>query len=296
MVKTYDFKSPKKFTKERMGTVENLYEGFARSLATYLTGLLQVYCDITVENIEEKRYTEFSSVDQDLSMFALVNLIPDNKDYNEAPLVFEMNPYLGFFMIERLLGGEGTEYELERPFTDIEKAILKFLLGKITGFIQDAWSGYMELKAMMTGMETNIHLLQMSAPEDIVVIVDFKLNIRDMESVMHIVMPAANVEELISKFGFKYAQAAKRTDTVQKEARRQYIEQNLLESEIELKAIFHTFQLDAQEVLQMQVGDVIPLNMNINSDIDIQVEDIISFKAKPGRTKLRKAVQITKVL
>lgn len=296
MIKTYDFKSPKKFTKERMGTVENLYEGFARTLATYLTGLLQVYCDINVTSIEERRYAEFSSVDEDLSLFALVNLIPENKDYNEAPLVFEMQPYLGFFMIERLLGGAGTEYQLDRPFTDIEKAILKHLLGKITSFIEDAWRGYMGMQAVMTGMETNVHLLQMSAPEDVVVIVKLELDIKDFQADMHVVMPASNVEELISKFGFKYAQMTKRSDAAQKEARKRYIEQSLLESEVCLKAIFHTFQLDTQEVLQMQVGDVIPLNKNINSDVDIQVEDIVSFQAKPGHTRLRKAVQITKVL
>ena len=45
MIKTYDFKSPKKFTKERMSTVENLYDSFARALAPYLTGLMQSYCD-----------------------------------------------------------------------------------------------------------------------------------------------------------------------------------------------------------------------------------------------------------
>ena len=60
MIKTYDFKSPKKFTKERMSTVENLYDTFSRSLATYLTGLLQVYCEIHITRIVEKRYQEYS--------------------------------------------------------------------------------------------------------------------------------------------------------------------------------------------------------------------------------------------
>lgn len=61
MIKTYDFKSPKKFTKERMSTVENLYDSFARALAPYLTGLMQSYCEISVTGIVERRYQEFSS-------------------------------------------------------------------------------------------------------------------------------------------------------------------------------------------------------------------------------------------
>ena len=53
MIKSYDFKSPKKFTKERMSTVENLYDSFARALAPYLTGLLQSFCEININGIVE---------------------------------------------------------------------------------------------------------------------------------------------------------------------------------------------------------------------------------------------------
>ena len=105
MIKTYDFKSPKKFTKERMSTVENLYDSFARALAPYLTGLMQSYCEISVTGIVERRYQEFSNSVPDRSLFGMITLIPDNKDYNEAPLVLEVDTRLAFFMIERLLGG-----------------------------------------------------------------------------------------------------------------------------------------------------------------------------------------------
>ena len=82
MIKSYDFKSPKKFTKERMSTVENLYDSFARALAPYLTGLLQSFCEININGIVEKRYQEFSSSVQDHSLFGMITMSPANKDYN----------------------------------------------------------------------------------------------------------------------------------------------------------------------------------------------------------------------
>ncbi len=294
MINTYDFKSPKKFTKERMSIVENLYEGFSRSLATYLTGLLQVYCEVSVSKIEECRYQEYSNSGEDLSLFGLMNLIPDNKEYNESPLALEMEPALGFFMIERLLGGQGTEYDLDREFTDIEMAILEHLFTKITSYVQDAWNGYMDIKAVLGRMETNSHFLQMSAPEDVVVIVQMNVQVKEMNTNLYLAMPAANVEELTSKFGFKYVQRRKRSDNVMRS--RDNLVQNLLESEVELRAILQQFELDAQDIVKLQVGDVVPLNKNIDSDIEVRVEDVLSFYAKPGHTKLRKAVQIDKVL
>lgn len=296
MIKTYDFKTPKKFTKERMSTVENLYEGFSRSLATYLTGLLQVYCEINVSKIQEKRYQEYSNEAEELSLFGLINLAPDNKEYNESLMVFEMETKLCFFMVERLLGGPGTEYELERELTDIEKAIIRHLLTQFTGYLEETWKGYMDIHAVLTGMETNPHLIQMSAPEDVIVIVEMDVRIRELSTKFHIAMPAANVEELTSKFGYKYALTARRKETTHGQERHQYLVQSLLESEVELKAILHEFELDTQEILQLQVGDVVPLNKIVESDIDILVEGVPTFTAKPGHTKLKKAVQIEKVM
>ena len=296
MIKSYDFKSPKKFTKERMSTVENLYDGFSRSLATYLTGLLQAYCEVNIVNIEEKRYQEYASLIEDQSLFGMISLMPDNKDYNEAPLILEIEPSLGFFMIERLLGGQGTEYELQRDFTDIEKAILEFLLKKMTELIDDAWNGYIDVQATLTGLETNPHLLQISAPEDVSVIVQIEVNVNNLSTRLHLVMPASNVEELTSKFGYKFAVGSRKPDQEKNLVRRTSITQHLLDSEVELRAVLHEFELDAQDILQLQIGDVIPLTKRISSDVELYVEDEECFQAKIGHTKLRKAVEISKIL
>lgn len=296
MIKSYDFKSPKKFTKERMSTVENLYDGFSRSLATYLTGLLQAYCEVNIINIEEKRYQEYAGQIEDQSLFGIISLMPENKDYNEAPLILEIEPSLGFFMIERLLGGPGTEYELQRDFTDIEKAILEFILKKMTGLVDDAWNGYIEMQATLTGLETNPHLLQLSAPEDVSVIVQIEVNVNNLPTRMHLVMPASNVEELTSKFGYKFAVGTRKQDQEKSLVRRTSITQHLLDSEVELRAVLHDFELDAQDILELQAGDVIPLTKLINSDVELYVEDKNCFQARIGHTKLRKAVQISKIL
>ena len=78
--------------------------------------------------------------------------------------------------------------------------------------------------------------------------------------------------------------------------RRTSITQHLLDSEVELRAVLHDFELDAQDILELQAGDVIPLTKLINSDVELYVEDKNCFQARIGHTKLRKAVQISKIL
>lgn len=279
-----------------MSTVENLYDSFARALAPYMTGLLQSYCEIGVTKIVEKRYQEFNSSMADRSLFGMMTLCPADKEFNEAPLVMEVDTRLAFFMIERLLGGAGTRYEISRDFTDIEKAILQYILGKFSEFVGEAWREYLDAEAQLTGLQTNPHLLQMSAPEDVVIHVELEVVTENLTAKINLVMPAMNVEELTSKFSYSFTASQKQQSEDKQQMKRNFIEQHLLDSEVEIRAILHEFSLDAQEILQLQPGDVVPLNKKLGSNIEIYVEDVACFEAKPGHTKLRKAIEIDKIL
>lgn len=277
--------------------MENLYDSFARALAPYLTGLLQTYCEIGITGIVEQRYQEYNSELEDRALFGLITLVPGNKDYNEAPLLLEIDTRLAFFMIERLLGGAGVKFDLKRDFTDIEKAILQYLLNKITELLGDAWNEYLEAEATLTGIQTNPHLLQIGAPEDVEIVVELEIRVEQLTARIHLVMPGLNIEELTSKFDYSsFSASQKKKDEAKLLQKRGYIEQHLLDSELEIRAIMHEFSLDAHDVLELQPGDVVPLNKNVGSDMTIYVGDIACFEAKLGHTKLRKAMQITKVL
>ena len=121
----------------------------------------------------------------------------------------------------------------------------------------------MGVEAHLTGLQTNPHLLQMSAPEDVVIMVELEVLLNDLSANIHIVMPAPNVEELTSKFGYKYAMNNLKQDDFKIRMRQQFIKQHLLESEVELRAILNTFALDAQEVMDLKVGDVIPIGKHL---------------------------------
>ncbi len=55
-VKEYDFRAPKKFTKERIKILDSIFDNYARLMSSYLTGLLRLYCKVSLSSIEEQRY------------------------------------------------------------------------------------------------------------------------------------------------------------------------------------------------------------------------------------------------
>lgn len=294
-IKEYDFKSPKKFTKEQLRALDSLHENYSRVLSSYLSGLLRVFCEISVLSIEEQRYYEYSNALPDTSLLAMIELRPSNKRYDEATLIMDMSTTVGYFMIDRLLGGSGEGSNLTRDFTDIEISILRNIFQKIVAHMQDVWCNFLEVSAELSSIETNSRLVQVYAPEDIVVIVALNVKIKNLTGTLSICIPAFNLEEMIGDFSMKYAKAAKRQG-VENELKKQVILETLNDSEVEIKAVFGQLTLELNDILQLQPDDVIPLSKDINSEIFISVDDEPWYSAKLGETKTKKAVRLSQLI
>ena len=123
-VKEYDFNSPKKFTKEQLKALDRL-------LSSQLSGMLRNVCDVQVMQIEEQRYYEYNNSLPDTSLFGLINFKPEGEHYSDSILIMNVDSGIGFYLIDRLLGGSGELHNLTRDYTEIELAILENVLGKV---------------------------------------------------------------------------------------------------------------------------------------------------------------------
>ena len=54
--------------------------------------------------------------------------------------------------------------------------------------------------------------------------------------------------------------------------------------------------ITVDEFINIQVGDVIPLDSYVNSDFKVQVGELTKFYAKPGVNKGKNAIQITSII
>ena len=55
----YDFYSPRKFTKDKMKILTSVFENYARIITSQVNGVFRVMTDITVMEVQERRYYEF---------------------------------------------------------------------------------------------------------------------------------------------------------------------------------------------------------------------------------------------
>ena len=118
-VKNYDFKMPKKFTKEQLKVIDGIFENYSRVLSSYLTGLMRIFCKVEVLQIEEQLYYEFNNALPDYVMMSMVNMGITDDDVMETNCIMQVSNQIAFTMMDRLMGGEGAYYEQNRDFTEI---------------------------------------------------------------------------------------------------------------------------------------------------------------------------------
>ncbi|MEG1449070.1 MAG: hypothetical protein RSC41_07045, partial [Oscillospiraceae bacterium] len=200
-IKNYDFKSPKKFTKEQLRLLDRVYESFSRVLSSYLTSALRFFSAVEVMQIEEQRYFEFANALPDSTIISLIEMsFKDEDDIDEATLIMNTPLQFGYFCVDRLLGGVAENYFVDRSFTDIEFAILNNIFSSIVGFLGEVFSNNVTAKTRLTSLEDNPRTVQTFSPDDIVVIVSLNITIKNLDVPITVCMPALNIEKIVKKF------------------------------------------------------------------------------------------------
>lgn len=292
IIKKYDFRSPKKFGKEQYRMIEELHETFARNLSSYLSALTRLFCEIQVIQIEKHRYYEYINQAQELAVCANFEVVPLDESIDELNMLVTFDPDLGFFLIDKLLGGEGIDYELHRDFTEIEIALLENLFGKLNRQLEMSWMKHLEVDVNMKSLETNPRVIQLMLPEEIVLVVECKVSLGELNSSFKILLPSQAFESMMEKFTPKFIRSTKRHDESKEEIQKNAILNSLKSAEVELKVVLDEIELDLHDILQLEVNDIIPLSKRYDSNVSLKVDDSPWFEAKLGETKQRKAVRI----
>ncbi|MBR6695276.1 MAG: flagellar motor switch protein FliM [Oscillospiraceae bacterium] len=292
--KVYDFKMPKKFTKEKLKIIDSIYENYSRLLSSYLTGLMRVYCKVDVLQIEEQKYYEYNNALPDYVLMAIVNLDIDDEDIMDTSMIFQMSNPISFTMMDRLMGGYGTYSDVSRDFTEIEIGLMKGIISKMVELQGEAWSSHLEINPKMSRLETNARVFQSIGPDDIIILIMLEVEIKNIKNTISVCIPALNLEAMMGKFADRYAMR-KRFDPAKEEERREEILRGIKETPLKIDAILAETQVDLYDILTLQVNDIIPLNVSIDKNVNVKIGDNIWFDGKLGTYNNKKAIKIDNI-
>ena len=199
----YDFKSPRKFTKDRLKMLSSVFENYTRVINSRINGLLHTTCEITVESVEEQRYYEFSNALSEGDVLALADVELEGEGHpEEPPMLLHFTTSLMLSMMDRLMGGEG-DLDPRLPdgytFTDLELRLYESIVKDLVSVLGGSWENYIDLTFRFHRMETNPTLVQIIGLDETVVIIGISMKFSNSSGQMNICLPGSVLANIFTR-------------------------------------------------------------------------------------------------
>ena len=288
-VKNYDFARPAKFSKENLRTLEFIYEHYGRLLSTNLPVYLRKNVQVEVVSSETVVFSEFSNALLNPVILGVVNFAP-----LPGSIIIDFASNLGFAVIDRMLGGQGSPLKKGRDFSDIELTIIEKILVLCMQLMKEPWRNVVEITPFLERIETNPQFAQIISPTDMIAIITLNIKVGDVEGLMNVCLPFFTLESVIDKLNTKswFSSIQESSD----EDFEQYVETMLKKVVVPLKVQLGKNQITVNDFVNLQCGDIIRLDTKTDSDLEVFVGNIKKFTALPGTNQDKYAVRVTSVI
>ncbi|MGI5921885.1 MAG: flagellar motor switch protein FliM [Syntrophomonadaceae bacterium] len=288
-VKVYDFRRPNKFSKDQIHTLQVIYENYSRSLGTYLSAQLRASVQLEVLSVEQLTYEEFIRSIPNPTILGIFSLYP-----LEGSAIIEINPNLGFAFLDRLLGGPGLSPARTRGLTEIERTVMERLVQLMLDHLREPWEGIIEMEPGLERIETNPQFTQLVSPSEIMMIVSLETKMGDILGMINMCVPFLVLEPIMSKLSVHYYYSSSAQNVVPENI--QAIRNKIEDSYVPVKVVLGRNTITVKDLLELSVGDVIPVERQIREDMEILIGQKTKFWGKPGTSGNKLSVQITRVL
>ncbi|MBU3132182.1 flagellar motor switch protein FliM [Clostridium gasigenes] len=274
-VKKYDFRSPQKFSKDHIRTLEMVHDNFARIISNYLSGQLRKNVKVDIQSVEQITYEEFIHSIPNPTIITLFKMAP-----LQGNILLEINPEFSFQILDILLGGTGDRISVNKEFSDIDKNIMREVTTDLIKNLVLAWEEVLEVEPVFEELITNPTANQTLAPNEAVALLNFSVEIGKKTTYMNLCIPYLSVEKVLDKLIVQYWFRNEVTDELEESTEK--IKDLLKTVDVSMRAEIGDVEITIDEFLKLVNGDVLRLGTKCNEPVKVFVEDEECFLAKPG--------------
>jgi flagellar motor switch protein FliM len=288
-VALYDFKRPERVSKDQMRALQSIHESFARNFGASLSAFLRAMVETRVATTEQLTYSEFIHSLPSPTCFTLLSA-----PQLSGQLCLEISPLIVFPIVDRLLGGTNSDIFIpQRPLTTIEMRLVNRIIERALTNLSESWSELVKIDFEVAGTESNPHLVQIVAPNEVVVVIGFEIKVGARAGTMSICIPFNVIEPIIGKLANQSWLAYSKHERDSAQVRR--VVQNMRRAEVDLYAFLGQTRMTVGELLALEPGDVIKLEKLSSQDFIMQVRGQSKFAGRLGQLRGNKALQISRM-
>tara|TARA_B100001123_G_scaffold139273_1_gene161896 strand:+ start:529 stop:1518 length:990 start_codon:yes stop_codon:yes gene_type:complete len=194
-------------------------------------------------------------------------------------------------VIDTIFGGTGTQKTkiMDRAFSSIEIRMIKSMIISALEDLEKSWRPVHNLTINLVRSEINPQFAAIVSPNDIVLVVLFKIEIENIAGTLAICFPYTAIAPVITKLKTEFQGEKMELDHVWLSKLRA----KLLTTEIDLVAELGTTTITPKDLMKYKVGDTILLRNDVTDPLLMKVEQVPKFKGFSGVSRGNKAVQLT---
>ena len=286
-VRPYNLASQERIVRGRMPTMEIINERFARLFRIGLFNLIRRTPEISVGPVRVLKFGEFI---RNLHVPTNLNLIQAKPLRGNGLFVFD--PNLAFLVVDNMFGGDGrfhTRVE-GREFTQTEQRIIRKLLDVVFETYGKSWEAVYPLEFEFIRSEMNPQFANIATPNEVVIVTTFDIELGGNGGAFHVCMPYSMLEPvkdlLYSPMQGEHLAVDKRW--------LQLLSRQVQSANVELAATLGRADMTFEQVLKIQIGDIIPLE--VGESILASIDGVPVMECKYGAFNNQYALKVEKML
>jgi len=278
-VQRYDFRRPHRISKDRLRTIEAMYERMVKNLESYLMSRVRGQIEVRLQSVEQFSFGEFT-----LSLpTPCCSYITDINGKNGLQGVIDFGTDFAFFLVDRLFGGGSAPTLLDRPLTALEQDAVRIVADRTAAIVRDVWMEVMPIELTISGFEAAPEILQVCAREDPVLVANVEISTTNVSSLIMICLPFASLEEYFTTADTRRVSSTARS-AAELRTQRSNAEKSIRNTTVELAARLPDFRLTMRDLGLLSVGSVINTGLSAHSLLSLTVAGQPRMVAKAGRT------------
>jgi flagellar motor switch protein FliM len=161
--------------------------------------------------------------------------------------------------------------------------------------MKDPWENIIRLNPVLDRIETNPQIAQITSQTDMVILITYKAEIDDMENFINICIPDLVIDPIVPKLSTKL--------WFSKDESKHYEEQDvtniknrIMETDVPIRTILGKTVVPFDDIANIQVGDIISLDRNLNEKMEVHVGKNVKYLGNPGIKNKKYSIKLTDVI
>ncbi|MDF1505256.1 FliM/FliN family flagellar motor switch protein [Roseisolibacter sp. H3M3-2] len=286
-VTAYDFRRPHRVSKERLRTLEAMYERLCKSLEGWLVSRARGHVELRLQSVEQFSFGEFA-----LSLpTPCATYVFDVKGSGGVQGVIDVGHEFAYFLIDRLFGGGGAPSIPGRALSPVERMAVRTVAERTASLLEEIWFDHVPLELSVTGFESSPEILQIANREDPVLVANIEAVAGQASSLLLICLPFSVLEKFFQSSGQRRIGGAAGSEREQREAR-QRTELALRATPVAVSARLPQFQMSLRDLSNLAPGQVLSTGIPRDAELSVLIGGRERSRGAAGRVGRRLAVRL----